>query len=974
MPGCRTVPGGSRPAPTHTDSAMRPVRFPPFRFDPVAGRLWRGDEPVALRPKTFAVLNHLLARPGELVTKDDLLEAAWGDVAVGEDVVRVSIRELRRALGDDPETPRFVETVHGRGYRFVAPLAAEAPPPAPGTNPIVGRDGELAALRAWFDGTRRGARTIGLIAGDAGMGKTTLVDTFLSREVPAAAAWVGRGGCREVVGASEPYLPLLESLGQLAASGRERLRSTLAALAPMWLMQLPGIAPADEIDRLRARTVGAGGERMLRELADWVDVAAAKVPLVLVLEDLHWSDPATLDALMTLAHRRGAARLLVLVTYRPVDAIVADHPLVALRADLLRRGLCSELRLSGLSGGSYLASLAPAPPIALSTFIDERSGGNPFFMAALVNHLIARDVVAPRADGWYLRDAGALAEAGIPDSLRAMLERQLDALDAETRNVLEAASVAGTEFTSQGVAAACGDVSQERVEDRCDALVRQGRFLRATGEENWADGTTGARYGFMHDLYRDVLYHNLPPARRRRLHQAIGERLERGAAGAAATLVPELASHFERARDVDRAVDYLAQAAGAAQSRFADREAAAYIDRALILFAGAPPSPERIHREVMLRLTQGAALLVTRGPRDPELTRSCERVRALCEPLGGTPGHVLALLSLCVFELMRGRLDAAQDLADRALGFAERAVPAFLPAARLLAGLPRCYRGDLAAGALHLARAVGGESLPALAPSFDPHLHALGNLAENALVQLGRPEEALARGRALLAHAGALGHPFALAFAENVLGRLEVLLRRPAQARAHAERALALCREHGLGAELRVRGQLIRGWANAALGDVMGATAELRPQLDAFGQRIGMPLVTSYHLMVAEVAFREGRLDDAQALVGAAAAVASDTGEEIEAAEIARWRACLAGARGAGSEAEAHLLDALETARAQGARWFELRAGVALGAQWHEASRGDEVRRLLGSLVGCFPHALDLPDLVAARTLLDRAA
>lgn len=719
---------------------------------------------------------------------------------------------------------------------------------------------------------------------------------------------------------------------------------------------------------------------MVRELADWADAMSADALLVLVLEDLQWSDHATIDMLGALAHRRGPARLLVLATYRPVDVLVSEHPLARLRTELVRRKRARDLVLSGLARSAierYLTVRGGGPPpAALLDFVHDRSEGHPFFMVAVVDHLLERGVIARSERAWRLVSEEALETAGISDSLREMLEREIDAVDASTRSTLESGSVVGLEFAAQAAAAGVAHDTPSHVEDCCDALARQGRIVRVVGEGEWPDGSSGARYVFRHALYRDVLYHRIPRGRRRRMHQAIGERLERGFGTAPGQVAADLAVHFEQSRDVERAVEYLRLSAEGAQRRFADREALVTIDRALALLYGGPESPERRQQEVMLWLTRGPSALVTRGYGDPTVVAECERLRALCPQLGDTPAHVLGLLTLFSFELPRGRLEVAMDLGDRALELALQVAPLLVPVAHVAAGLPRCYRGQLLDGVRHLeAVLASGDPPPGWPPSFDPALHALSQLAESALVQLGRIEEAIARGATLESHTERVGHPFGRALAHHVKARLHVQMRQPDAAVAHAEQALQICDDYELDAELRVRSSLVRGWARVQLGQATGLTNELRGFLAAFGTRMGMVLSTSFHLLVAEVAVAEARLADAYDVVEEAAVLAADTGERIDEAELHRWRARLAlASRGSAGrvEAETHLRAALETARQQHARWYELRAATALAEIRVDGGSRSEGRDLVAEALQCFPDALDLPDLAAARTLLGR--
>jgi DNA-binding winged helix-turn-helix (wHTH) protein len=285
--------------------------FGPFRLDTRDERLWRGPDVVPVRPKTLGVLHALVTRAGHLLTKEALLAAVWPETAVSETVLTVAIRELRRVLGDQARCPQFIAAVHGRGYRFMAPVTVEAPSPerfqlaetrpllpATAHSPpacLVGRADALVQLRQWWAQARQGRRQVGVIAGEPGIGKTALVNTFVAQVTAAEACWVGHGQCVEAYGAGEPYLSLLEAVGRLCRGPEgARLVAVLRQYAPSWLVQLPALLPPAAWEALQ-RTVGpAAPPRMLRELTDALDAFTTEYPLVLVVEDLHWSDHATL--------------------------------------------------------------------------------------------------------------------------------------------------------------------------------------------------------------------------------------------------------------------------------------------------------------------------------------------------------------------------------------------------------------------------------------------------------------------------------------------------------------------------------------------------------------------------------------------------------------------------------------------------------------------------------------------------------
>jgi predicted ATPase len=230
---------------------------------------------------------------------------------------------------------------------------------ATSTPRLVGREAELAQLQQCWAQACAGRRQVVFISGEAGIGKTTLVDAFVAQVAPTAPVWIGRGQCLEQYGAGEPYLPLLEALGRLGrgADGHQ-LVAVLQQQAPSWLLQLTALVPPEVFEALQRRTGGTARERMLRELAEAVEVLTAARPLVLVLEDLHWSDGATIDWLAYVARRREAARLLVLGTYRPAEAVVQAHPVRRVTQELLLHGQGVEVPVGLWAEAEVAAYLA----------------------------------------------------------------------------------------------------------------------------------------------------------------------------------------------------------------------------------------------------------------------------------------------------------------------------------------------------------------------------------------------------------------------------------------------------------------------------------------------------------------------------------------------------------------------------------------------------------------------------------------
>jgi len=575
----------------------RDLTFPPFRLELANERLWRGSEPLSLRPKAFRLLRYLAEHPERLVTHEELRKALWQHGYVSDSLLRGYIRQLREVLGDDAKHPRFIETAGGRGYRFIAPLTstrllpsfieANGSPALQAPSPFVGRHAERAQLHEALAQALRGERQMMFVSGEPGIGKTAVVDAFVE-QVSNSALLVGHGQCIEHHGTGEAYLPMLVAVSEIGRQAPdESVMALLRRYAPSWLAHMPWLSAVAGGEAPQRESLALTRERMLREMAELLEALTAKIPLLLVLEDLHWSDYSTLDLVSMLARRRGNARLLLLITYRPVEVILADHPLKAVKQDLHVHGYCRDLSLDYLSAsdvGIYLEKRFPdhAFPAALAAFIHQRTEGNPLFMLNVVDYLVAQGAIVADRGQWALQSAIGDLDPGVPESLRQMIERQVERHSPEEQHVLEAASIAGTEFSSITVAAALErDVAE--IEAYLARLARRGQLVSDRGVEEWPDNTLSARYAFAHALYGDVLYHRQSSAQRMRFHRRIGVCLERAYGSRAAEIAAELALHFEQGRDYPKAVSYLRQAAASAAARYANREAVDYLARALTL-------------------------------------------------------------------------------------------------------------------------------------------------------------------------------------------------------------------------------------------------------------------------------------------------------------------------------------------------------------------------------------------------------
>src|SRR5271157_1942019 len=519
------------------------VRFDRFELDEVNARLLRDGTAVALAPTPFAVLCALVRQPGSLLTTNALLDDVWGHQFVTDSVLRTAISELRTALDDDARKPRFIETVSRRGYRFIA--APSAIPAAPGIQPnvsglaavhvpyFIGRTEPLSRLRRAWDIACSGKRAVVWIAGEPGIGKSTLIEQFIASLGDVACA---RGQCVEHYGTGEPYLPVLEALEELCPSDSE-VPSLLRAVAPTWLLQLPWLSTTEEREALQRELAGVSPERMLREMGQFLDRYTERRPLLLVTEDLHWSDRATIQLIDYIARRRGGARLMWLASFRLAEVVALDHPLNPLRHELRLHDLCEEIVLDPFSESEvadYVAERSPAIATneAFVRALHERTDGLPLFVASVMTEVITRAAQA----GDDAAAGSQLAKIAVPENLAAIIDHYIAKLTSDQRLVLSAAAVCGIEFCIHTISGAL-ERDAVWVGQTCDDLAREQLWLVAPRTEG-ASNAAELAYSFRHALFRQVLYERTNPSVRSQLHRKVGFTLERvrapGASAAAA--------------------------------------------------------------------------------------------------------------------------------------------------------------------------------------------------------------------------------------------------------------------------------------------------------------------------------------------------------------------------------------------------------------------------------------------------------
>jgi predicted ATPase/DNA-binding winged helix-turn-helix (wHTH) protein len=1003
-----------------------------LHLDTVNQCLWLGNHNVALTPKTFLVLRYLMDRPGQLVTKEELLNAAWPEVYVSDAALKVCIRRLRQTLGDESHIPRFIETIPWRGYRFIGeinnllPLETGARGPEikvqssefkiqgpdateaghfSDTDPhpprLVGRDATLSQLHSLLLFVLQGRQQTVLLTGEPGIGKTAVIDAFLARVAGDDRVWVVSGQCIEHYGTGEPYFPILEAVERLChLPGNERFVAVLRQYAPMWLVQMPSLISAAEQKRLRRALQGTTSDRMLREFADALTYLTAEKPLVLMIEDLHWSDSATLDLLSYLTRRHQHSRLLFVGTYRPGVVTEPEHPLLGLIRELSTHGRCHTMALGFLDEDAVLAYVTnrfPSYPSlrALAKALHQRTEGNPLFIVNIIEYLLTQGFLRQENGQWQLHVRVDDIHTMVPSNVRQLIEMQIDRLSQDEQQLLEAASIAGVEFSAAAVAAAA-NASIPAVEEQYTKLARRSHFLRSLRSTEWPDGTVAQQYAFIHSLYQETLYQRIPAGKRVQMHSRIGLRKELAYGAQAGQIAVKLAVHFERGHDFRRAVQYRRHAAETALQRYAYREAIEHCTIGLELLNATPASEEHTQQEIALCSALGTALTATQGYASVAVERTYSRAYALWRHAGSTSPPFPILLGLWGFSQVRAELQTAftqaQQLLEAALATQD---PQHVSLAHNALGSTCFWQGKLIAARQHYECSLTSADLAQTGAT--DFVETPGVLARSSLsvifLHLGELALAHAHASRALALAEEQGHHYSLAMARCHTATMHQVNRNFLATQEMAAAAIALATEKGFPYCL-ASSTIQHGWARAMLTNGQEGIEQIAQGLAAY-HATGAVVWRAYFLsLLAEAQLVAGQTAECFRTVTEGLALAHARGQVLPEADLYRIKGELLLAQESKNqrlktkkqkakscdsrppapdpqaEAEGYFLKSVEIARRQQAGTLEFRAVIRLSQLWQLQGKDDRARQTLTPLYERLSGGHSSADLQEARALL----
>jgi predicted ATPase len=590
--------------------------------------------------------------------------------------------------------------------------------------------------------------------------------------------------------------------------------------------------------------------------------------------------------------------MLVLGTYRPLEVLGNGHPLNGVTHELHAHGLCKELPLRLLREedvATYLQQRFPHSvfPTRLAEVLHRRTEGNPLFVVSAIDDLVRQGAVLQVDEGWILQGDMERLGTEVPESVRHLVARQRERLQPDEQQVLEAASVAGMEFSVAAVAAAL-EAAVVAVGEQCARLGERQQFLRPAGIVEWPDGTVAARYGFVHALYQHLWYERVSIEKQQQWHLRVGRRKETAYGQRAPEIAAELAVHFEQGRDYPKAVQYLQHAADNALRRSAAREAIEQVSKGLQLLGVLPQTSARGQQELTLQMTLSGALRMSKGFAAPEVADAYERARSLCRQVKATPQLFSVLWGLSSFYVARADVQAAREIGEQLLSLAGRMQDsALLIEAYMRFGLPLYMQGELVRALGYLEQGlklydVQQHRTLAFRYGQDPGVMGLC-YAALVLWGLGYPEQAQEKFAEGLRLAQELAHPNTLAYALYIGAAHGVLRREESATHKYADALMTLATEREFPHWL-TRGAVYRGWALAAQGRLDKGMSEMHEGITA-SRKLGAETWQPYfRVLLADLYRQKGQPETGLALVAEALSMMDKTRERIAESELHRLK------------------------------------------------------------------------------------
>jgi TOMM system kinase/cyclase fusion protein len=837
--------------------------------------------------------------------------------------------------------------------------------------PLVGREQEVGLLLERWAQAKDGTGQVVLLSGEAGIGKSRLVQVMKEHVATEPQAWLTPCQCSPYYQNTALY-PLIDLLERVVLQfDREESRPQKLGKLEGLLVQ-HGLPLAETVPLLASllslpltadyapltMSPEQQKHKTLQALLTIVLRITAQQPLFFVMEDLHWVDPTALELLSLLVDQGPTARMLVLLTYRPDFS-----PPWTGRAHLTQVTLHRLPRRQAAEMTARVAHGKTLPPAVVEQVV-AKTDGVPLFVEELTKMVLESGLLQERDDCYALTDP--LPPLAIPATLHDSLMARLDRL-ATVKGLAQLAATLGREFAYALLQA---------VSPWDEATVQRGLHQLVEVEFLYQQGLPPqATYVFKHSLIQEAAYQSLLKSTRHQYHQRIAQVLAERFPETAETQPELVAHHCTEAGLSAQAVAYWQHAGQRALARSAMLEAVAHLTRGLEVLGTLPDTPERHQQELALRITLGPALMATRGFEAPEVLHAYARAHELCQRVGDTQKLFSALWGLRYLHQVRGELQRACEVGEELLGVARQLqAPELVVVAHVGLEIGLFWRGELGLARTHAQHALA---------LYDPqqmrdqavrygmdHGVACRLVGAVTLWLLGYPDQARQWSEAALTHAQGLRHAFTLQQTLCFSALLHLLRREAAVAQERAEAQRALCTEQGFAVYL-AWGTIEWGAALAAQGAWAEGLAQIRQGLTAYRTRGRLPWLLFLGLL-AEACGRAGQVEDGRRTLDEALEAMQTTEERMYEAEVYRLRGELLQQSGAQQgEAEEHFHQALTVARRQQAKSWELRAAMSLSRLWQQQGKQTEAQALLAPIYGWFSEGFDTADLQEAKALLE---
>jgi predicted ATPase/class 3 adenylate cyclase len=852
-----------------------------------------------------------------------------------------------------------------------------------GLTRFVGRHSELAQLRTALERAKEGCGQIVGVMGEPGLGKSRL---FYEFKVLSQVGGLMLEAYSVSHGKASPYLPVIELLKSYfriepqddERTRREKVTGKVLTLdrsledSLPYLFALLGIeeqlSSLQQMDPQirRKRTFEALKKLFLRE--------SLNQPLILIFEDLHWIDSETQGFLDILSEGIASAKILLLVNYRP-----------EYRHEWGQKTYYTQLRLAPFGKAEaeeFLTFLLGHDPTltALKHQILTKTEGTPFFMEEVVQTLVEDGTLA--GERGYYTLTQAVATLQLPTTVQGVLAARIDRLVPDEKALLQQLSVIGREFPLSLVTQVIAQSEDDRY--RLLSALQRKEFLYEQ------PAFPEVEYIFKHALTQEVVYNSVLIERRKVLHEQTAQVMEQLYHDRLEEHYDELAHHYSRSGNTEKAIEYLQKAGQQAVQRSANVEAIGHITTALDLLKTMPDTPQRAQQELTLQVTLGVPLQASKGFASLEVEKTYRRALELCQQLSETSQLFTVLRGLWVFYNVHAELQTARTLGEQLLRLAQqtRDPGLLLQAHEAIAGTAQF------AGAFTLSRMHCEQGLAL----YDPLQHrslafvyghdsGIGCLTRLVLELwlLGYPDQALTKANELLTQAQHLTHVHSQAMALSQSAFHHQYRREGQLMQRQAEAMIALSEEHGLSFMLAL-GTIQRGWAMAEQGQLEEGITHLRHGLAA-AQNTGGQLGRSYQLsLLVDALGKASQPEEGLSVVAEALAHVNGTGERFCETELYRLKGMLTlAARGwkletgstspqapmaVAQEAEGYFLKAIDIAREQHAKSWELRATVSLARLWQSQGKHHEAYSILSTIYHWFTEGFDTADLQEAKVLL----